>query len=337
MDLPMRIADGAAALALLLSAETDLDGDNWPFIGKDHGAIFGGVPNVEVIRHVALRDLAGFVRAFPDTAGETLFRHAQSLGIHGADADGWLVIPACYRTAYMIFRDTLLSADREAAEEAARIAAREAELRPQPPNYVRQDETIMAQHGHLMERMDDAPVMVNLGGPDVAVGSTVGAVLADGEEPVFLGEGGSAAPSGDPAGNDGPGAAPVDTGEGPPALPAAAGEASDGDDPPASERGPDPVLSDVEGVIDAELVSEAAMGEASAGSPLPADPEPGAPNHGLSGPADAADLPAEGPDAATASADAPAKADIADQLEAEAKALAPARDADKPAGTRRKR
>jgi hypothetical protein len=170
MDTTVRIADGAAGIAYLLAEPTvDDDADNWPFIGKQFLGGDGqpaGLEELDAIRADAIDTISEFVRLWPEAPGEALFRHARGAGIHEAASDGWLAIPACHRMAYMIFRDTLVAADREAKAEADRAAAREAADRRQPPNHVDVEETILAQHGHVLEMVGDKPKTVNLGGED---------------------------------------------------------------------------------------------------------------------------------------------------------------------------
>lgn len=280
-DRPLGIAFISAAVALgAYEPEQRAACLNWPFIGR---LLADGKPvtieDHEVNAVFLVEGLADFVRDFPEAPGEALFRHARSLRVHEAASDGWLAIPTGYRTAYMIFRDTLIAADREAKAEEARAAARQAAEKVQPPVMVPAEDTILEQHGTIMERVGDKPAMVNLGGKD---GAEMGA--AAGEAAVAAQSDAAAEP---PAALAGAVAGPQDAATGNGADPAALGAdpahgAGDGGEPAAPEPDADgsgSVGAAADGPGDDRASAPVADADAPGGRP--ADPAPEA--HRLAG------------------------------------------------------
>jgi hypothetical protein len=173
-----------------------LDASCWPCIG---GVIVhpDGQPVEDLDRCnealvPVLGALADFVRGNPEAPLEAMYRHAGGREIHQRPADGFDDVPAAFRIAYAVFRSTLLEADRVFAEEEARAAARARAAAAQAPVIVPVEDTILAQHGGMMDRIGDRPEMVNLGGPVVAA--------SEGEGGDETGLAGAAAGSGDDGG-----------------------------------------------------------------------------------------------------------------------------------------
>lgn len=116
------------------------------------------------LREEHIVEAAGFVRANFGVPAEALYRWSAGRGMHPGEPSAWETLPFGRRLALVVFCELLWLADRERAAEDARLAA--AAPAPQPPNMVREDETIMARAGSILDRVDDAPRMINLGGPD---------------------------------------------------------------------------------------------------------------------------------------------------------------------------
>jgi hypothetical protein len=110
--------------------------------------------------------MATFVRQNPEAGAESLYRylHGQNIQQDGYGPDDWLALPRSRRLELELFRLVLLHADKILAEEAAREAAAAAAAQPEPPRLVPVSDTILDRGGSIMDRIDDAPVMVNLGG-----------------------------------------------------------------------------------------------------------------------------------------------------------------------------
>lgn len=163
------MAAGAAFGVVLPEAWENSSLEAWPYVD-------GVDPDIEEHEegHAAL-ELAYFVRNWPEAPPEALYRRAVAKGIaRTGDADAWLSIHRAHRLAYLVFRATLILVDAELREEAAREAA--ATRKAPAPVVIRAEDTILEQHGALLERHDDPPKMVTLGGRDGAEsvsGSTV--------------------------------------------------------------------------------------------------------------------------------------------------------------------
>lgn len=314
MDERIRIADAAAGAAFLGAPWLDMpevyseEADDWPLIGCPLAGPAGEVIQDDDHRVAVLcdrvDDLATFVRENPLAPLEAMYRHARSCGVHDRPSDGFDDVPAAFRIAYAVFRATLIEADRVFAEEEARAARKAAADKPQAPVLVRAEDTILEQHGTIFEKVDDPAPMVNLGGPVVATEASEG------------GENGEAAEMGEAAG-----AAAVDHGS-----PAAA----------ASDLGLAGAVAGEAPRADGGAADPAPVGAAQGDGPAAAADDAGAkPVSGDAGPAGAADDAAgdDGAPAPVADADAtgaqpadPApEAPAADALEAQAKAVSPAR------------
>lgn len=248
MDHQISIADKAAQAVLTVNPVFDsedvslhfLEGD-WPLLGAEIGVDDDQPTEDHDERDAILSDhiakLAEFVRAYPDAPLEAMYRHAAGQGIHSRPADGFDDIEPAFRIAYEVFRSTLLTADRVFADEEARAAAKARAAALQAPVIVPLEDTILARGGGIMDRIGDAPEMVNLGGPVVAA-STEGEG-GDAQElvsqPPVVAEvpglrGTAASASGDPLAVVGDGADDAG-GAADPATPAGSG---DGGDAPAS-------------------------------------------------------------------------------------------------------
>lgn len=306
-DVQTGIAYQAAGVAFGLAPgrgdwADEVETDDWPFIGcalvEDPDWSLEQAVDAEFERRRrACAGLADFVRAWPEAGAEPLFRHARSLGIHAAASDGWLAIPAPFRLAYTIFRETLIAADAAAAKERERAAARALAGRPEAPVLVRESETIFEREGTILEKVGDPERMINLGGP--AVEEEASDAAGHLEEP--------AAGAADQDHLD-PAAAAAGGGD---AGAAAAGLS--GDDAHAGDAAP-------------------AEGEGEAGAASPPDDAGAA--EGVAGGAAEPDQP-DGMDGAAA-ADAPAGAADALQAQARALSPAREADRPAPKGTRRK-
>lgn len=160
------IAYGAAAVAFALaSAPQVVRGDDWPFIGTGPAAD-DPLHGAEQLTACAL--LGSFVREWPEAPLEALYRTASSGGVHSLPPDGFENAPIAGKVAYAVFRAALIKVDAFRKEMAARELARLAAQRTADPVLIRAEDTILEQHGGLLERHDDAPKMVTLGGGDAA-------------------------------------------------------------------------------------------------------------------------------------------------------------------------
>lgn len=301
MDERIDIADAAAAAVLndrpvfVDEAKTlFIDSSEWMFVGTEHPLHPEGLA---LHAEDSVMHLAAFVRDFPTAPLEALYRHARSHGVHGRPSDGWDDVPAAFRIAYAVFRATLIEADRVFAEEEARAAAKALADKAQAPVMVRASETILEQHGTIFEKVGDPDVMVNLGGP----------VVADKE-------GG-------------------DAGELVPAAAQGSGGERHGEIGDANELVSEPAVAPAASALDAAAAGAVVDPFAAPGDGANAADQPGhAPaaaagddgNAEASAPAASGKAPAAGQDGAVASAPAP-EAPRADALEAEAKAVSPAR------------
>lgn len=189
MDEKIWIAFGAASSALLMvlrprdawgnvEPAPAVDGTAWPFMGDMPEAIgqareAGGYAAYEAAFMERIAPLVDFVRGNPEAPLEALYRHAAGRGVHDRPADGFDDIEPAFRIAYAVFRSTLLEADRVFAEEEARAAAKARAAAVQPPVIVPLEDTILAQHSSIFDRIGDRPETVNLGGP-VPAASTEG-------------------------------------------------------------------------------------------------------------------------------------------------------------------
>lgn len=176
MNERIMIAHWAAGISVKVwlgaTAMQVLDASCWPCIG---GVIVhpDGQPVEDLERcnealTPVLEQLAAFVRGNPEAPLEALYRHAGGREIHQRPADGFDDIEPAFRIAYAVFRSTLLEADRVFAEEEARAAAKARAEAVQPPVIVPLEDTILARHGSIFDRIGDRPETVNLGGPVVA-------------------------------------------------------------------------------------------------------------------------------------------------------------------------
>jgi len=167
MDHKIEIADQAAGAAMIYALDEAGDAlvDYWPCLGRLPSEDPATAPHLDI--------LAAFVRDNPQAPLEAMYRHAGGQGVHDRPADGFDDIEPAFRIAYAVFRSTLLEADRVFAEEQARAAARARAEAVQPPVIVPREDTILAQHGSIFDRIGDKPEMVNLGGP-VPAASTEG-------------------------------------------------------------------------------------------------------------------------------------------------------------------
>lgn len=153
------MAAGAAFGVVLPEAWEHSSLEAWPYVDGVDPDI-----NEHEEGHAAL-ELAYFVRTWPEAPPEALYRHAVAKGIaRNGDADAWLSIHRAHRLAYLVFRATLNLVDAELRDEAAREAA--ATRKAPAPVVIRAEDTILEQHGALLERHDDPPKMVTLGGGD---------------------------------------------------------------------------------------------------------------------------------------------------------------------------
>jgi hypothetical protein len=217
MDQRITIAASAAGTALQMDPHVTsfqvLDADYWPCIGGILVHPDGELANDQARGHEAIAvhfdTLAGFIRSYPDAPLEALYRFAAGQGIHQRPADGFDDIEPAFRIAYEVFRSTLLTADRVFADEEARAAAKARAAAVQAPVIVPLEDTILARGGGIMDRIGDAPEMVNLGGPVVAASTegeggdgegVAGATARPGDD------GGPAAGAGVPGAADDPGA-----------------------------------------------------------------------------------------------------------------------------------
>lgn len=222
MDKKIALAGSAAAMAVQIDPDVTqmqvFDAEYWPCIGgvivhPDRQPIEDRARGIEAL--IAVMDtLAAFVRDNPAAPLEALYRHAGGLGIHQRPADGFDDIPAAFRIAYAVFRSTLLEADRVFAEEEARAAAKARAEAVQPPVIVPREDTILAQHGSIFDRIGDAPEMVNLGGPVVAASEGEGgdadvSLAGTDQGPNDLDAGEAVAPAAGGPGEDQPATSPV--------------------------------------------------------------------------------------------------------------------------------
>lgn len=179
MDHQISIADKAAQAVLTVNPVFDSEDVSlhflegyWPLLGAEIGVDDDQPTEDHDERDAILSDhvakLAEFVRAYPDAPLEAMYRHAAGQGIHSRPADGFDDIEPAFRIAYEVFRSTLLTADRVFADEEARAAAKARAAAAQAPVIVPVEDTILARGGGIMDRIGDAPEMVNLGGPVVA-------------------------------------------------------------------------------------------------------------------------------------------------------------------------
>jgi len=304
MDRAIWSAFGAASTAAMAAvmpadpAERELaaafDGSCWPFMGEIPVAITtaraeGGFRAYEAAFMERIAPLVEFARTWPDAPLEALYRHARSCGVHDRPSDGFDDVEPAFRIAYAVFRATLIEADRVFAEEEARAARKAAADRPQAPVLVRAEDTILEQHGTIFEKVDDPAPMVNLGGPVVKEG-----------------EGGDAAEHLEQLAGGAADQGHVDLAAG----------AADGSDPASAGPG---VSGDDQRVGDADFAAHQAEAEAGA---APAADDAGS-AQGVAGGA-AQPISADGVDG-PAAADPASEAPSADALEAEAKAVSPAR------------
>lgn len=135
------------------------------------------------LREAHIVRAAAFVRANVGVPAEALYRWSAGRGMHPGEPSAWETLPFGRRLALTLFCNLLWLADIERLAEDARLAA--AAPAPQPPNMVREDETIMARAGSILDRVDDAPRMINLGGPaDAApldnLAASAGGALSEG-------------------------------------------------------------------------------------------------------------------------------------------------------------
>lgn len=303
MDEKIRIAFGAASTACHAvmmprnPADRELtpvfDGTTWPFMGKMPEAIeaardAGSYDAYEAAFMERLAPLVDFVRDFPsETNIEALYRHARSHGVHDRPSEGFDDVPAAFRIAYAVFRATLIEADRVFLEEERRASAKAAAERPQAPVMVAAEDTILEQHGSILEKVGDKAPLVNLGGPQVSEG-----------------EGGDAAEHLEQPAGGGADQGHVDAA-------AAADGGGDAASVSAAISGDDQHDG---GAVSGQLQEEAG------GAPA-ADDAGGA--EGVAG--GATQLAQPDGVAGAAAADTPHQAAVADALEAKAKALSPAR------------
>ncbi len=171
MDQAIELSTRAAAAVMLLLGPDQIDKYEWPLMGAELTVPpdAGDTPfdfDDELARRTAV--LAQFARAYPDAPLEAMYRHAAGQGIHSRPADGFDEIEPAFRIAYEVFRSTLLTADRVFADEEARAAAKALAEAVQAPVIVPVEDTILARGNSIMDRIGDAPEMVNLGGPLVA-------------------------------------------------------------------------------------------------------------------------------------------------------------------------
>lgn len=256
MDERIMIAAGAASLSVgLFPGSTPmqaLDASCWACIG---GVIVhpDGQPVEDLERcnealGPVLEQLADFVRLYPDAGVEPLYRYAGGREIHQRPADGFDDVYPAFRIAYEVFRSTLLTADRVFLEEEKRAAAKARAEAVQAPVLVPEEDTILAQHGGILERIGDRPAMVNLGGPVVAASEGEG---GDGSAEMGAAAGSAAVDHGSPAAVEGdstsrePVAPPATGSDGGAADPASLGEAvSDGSASAADAAAAQPVSGD---------------------------------------------------------------------------------------------
>jgi len=301
------------------------DGSSWPFMGEIPEAIAtaraeGGFRAYEAAFMERIAPLVEFARTWPTAPLEAMYRHARSCGVHDRPSDGFDDVEPAFRIAYAVFRATLIEADRVFAEEEARAARKAAAMRPQAPVLVRAEDTILEQHGTIFEKVDDPAPMVNLGGPVVATEASEGGEDGDGN--------GQAAAAGmDPVAGDGPGTAAIS----PPAADPAGAHPHGDDGQPADPASEAPSAAALEAEAGMNEGEGGDAGELVSGTAVEPDTGSAGPDTGMVAAEQdgGADVAGDGSAAPAASADAAAdpapETPRADALEAEAKAVSPAR------------